>query len=217
MNTLRRLDIYWLGGSPCSGKSTIAGLLAERHGLQLFRSDEYMDRHTRQADPTRQPVMARIAQMNWEQIWMRPVVEQVADELDFYREEFDLLRAELEQTAGGAPILAEGTAWLPELLARAGVSPARTFFLVPSETFQVRHYSQRPWAHDILSECSQPQQAFRNWMERDSRFADAVEEQARACAMPVRRVDGTHTLEETCALLESAFDFPKYQTPRSSP
>ncbi len=207
------LDIYWIGGSPCSGKSSTASILANRYGLRLFHSDDHMDQHTRQADPARQPVMARIARMNWEQIWMRPVPELVADELEFYREEFDQLRAALEQIPGEAPILAEGTAWLPELLIHAGVSPARTFFLVPTATFQARHYAQRPWARDILSECSQPQQAFQNWMDRDSLFADAVEEQARAGGMPVRRVDGTLSLPETCALIERSFDlpFPKKQ------
>jgi 2-phosphoglycerate kinase len=215
MIPLNRLDIYWMGGSPCSGKSSIANTLADRYGLRLFRSDDHMDQHIRQADPVRQPAMAKIARMNWEQIWMRPVSEQVADELEFYREEFDQLCAELEQFPGKAPILAEGTAWLPELLIRAGVSPARTFFLVPTATFQVQHYAQRPWARDILSECSQPQQAFQNWMDRDSRFANAVEEQARAGGMPVRRVDGTLTLPETCALIERSFDLPFSKNARS--
>jgi adenylylsulfate kinase-like enzyme len=28
-------DVLWLGGSPCAGKSTVAGVLARRFGLDL--------------------------------------------------------------------------------------------------------------------------------------------------------------------------------------
>jgi adenylate kinase family enzyme len=38
-------NIYWIGGAPCSGKSTITEKLAFKHGLSMFKSDDHMYAH----------------------------------------------------------------------------------------------------------------------------------------------------------------------------
>jgi hypothetical protein len=129
---------------------------------------------------------------------------QVQDELDFYREEFDMLLEELALYPQGHPILAEGNAWLPELLGRLQPSPGRSIFLIPTKEFQVANYSQRLFIKDILSQCADPQAAFENWMERDARFGETVDLAARQMGLPVIRVDGRLSIEETTALVEKA-------------
>ncbi len=202
---MNMFNIYWLGGSPCSGKSSIAGAIAARGGFSLFRSDDSMFAHMAAADARRQPAMARAQRLSWDERFMRPVEEQVADVLDFFREEFPLL---LEQMAGyppGKPILAEGAAWLPELLASMGASPARAAYLVPTREFQLAHYSRREFVGEILAQCTDPQAAFANWMERDARFGEIVASQASAWGAPVIRVDGSLGLEEVQRLVEKGW------------
>src|SRR5512146_1907288 len=92
--SLQAHDVYWLGGSPCSGKSSIAEAIAARRGFSLFKCDDSLFDHMAAADPLRQPAMAKAARLSglgWEALFMRPVEEQVADVLAFYREEFPLL------------------------------------------------------------------------------------------------------------------------------
>lgn len=82
--------IYWLGGSPCAGKSSVADLLAERYSLAVYRCDDAFYRHTQICNPQDQPSLHAISTMSWDQIWMRPVEVQVATERAAYREEFPI-------------------------------------------------------------------------------------------------------------------------------
>jgi cytidylate kinase len=44
-------DHYRIGGSPCSGKSTIADRLAATYGMQVYRCDDAFFRHQMSIDP----------------------------------------------------------------------------------------------------------------------------------------------------------------------
>ncbi len=37
--------VYWIGGSPCSGKTSIASILSEKYGLFYYQADNYFDNH----------------------------------------------------------------------------------------------------------------------------------------------------------------------------
>jgi len=204
-------NIYWIGGAPCSGKSTIAEMLAYRYGFSLFKSDDHMYAHmalARQDGAQKQPVMAKVASLSWNEIWSRPVDVLVQDELDFYREEFAMLLDELALYPQGQPILAEGNAWLPELIGQLGAPPGRIVYAIPTREFQVNNYSQREFIKDILFQCTDPQSAFENWMERDARFAEVVSQGARQMGLPVILVDGRLSIEENTALVEKALNLP---------
>ncbi len=203
-----KINIYWLGGSPCSGKTSIAAAIAARRGFSLFRCDDSLFEHMAAADPLRQPAMAKVARqfdLGGDAMWMRPVEELVDDVLAFYREEFPLLLEMFPSYPQDRPILAEGNAWLPELLQGEGVSPARVAYLVPTREFQRTHYSRREFIRGILAQCSDPQTAFDHWMERDARFGALVCAQTSAWGAPVLRVDGSLGLEETQRWVEHAW------------
>ena len=68
---------YWLGGSPCAGKSSVADLLAERYGLTVYRCDDAYFRHIQICNPQDQPTLHAITSMSWDEIWMRSVDVQV--------------------------------------------------------------------------------------------------------------------------------------------
>ncbi len=198
-------DVYWLGGSPCSGKTSVAEAIAARCGFNLFRCDDSLFEHLAAADPQRQPAMAHAWRLNWEERFMRPVEEQVADVLAIYGEEFELLLRQLAAYAPDRPVLAEGNAWLPELLRGAGVSPDRAAYLVPTRDFQRTHYSRREFIKGILAQCADPQAAFNNWMERDARFGELVCAQSAAWGAAVLRVDGSLGLAEVQRWVEGAW------------
>ncbi|MCB0124239.1 MAG: hypothetical protein KDE58_18415, partial [Caldilineaceae bacterium] len=109
------MRIYWLGGSPCSGKSAIAERLAVQYNLTYVRCDDSLSAHIATSDPCHQPTLARLRTMSSDEIWLEPVAAQVERVIAIYREEFPLLFAELQALHTGRPILAEGAALMPEL------------------------------------------------------------------------------------------------------
>lgn len=196
---------YILGGSPCSGKSTIAEMLSSLHDLSYYKVDDRQQAHLERARPDRHPVMHGYLQMNWEQIWMRPPELQMQEELAFYREYFEMILEDLAHHSLGRPVLLEGAALLPELVHPLGVQQERAVFMVPTWDFQMAYYSRRPWIQDILAECSQPQQAFENWMQRDHLFGQEVLRQAAGYGYPTIVVDGSQGIESRLAQVRSTF------------
>lgn len=58
------MDIFYIGGSPCSGKSTVAEALAPRYGLAHFKADDHLDTFTTRGAAAGLPVCRRILSMS---------------------------------------------------------------------------------------------------------------------------------------------------------
>lgn len=196
---------YVLGGSPCSGKSTVAAQLARDFDLAYYKADDYEAAHLQRCRPDRHPVMWRYAHMIWHEIWSQPVVEQVRDEFAFYRERFELVLEDLAGFDASRPLLLEGAAFLPELVQRCGVRRERVLFMVPTAEFQVSHYRRRPWIQNILQQCDDPVQAFDNWMMRDQLFGRMILRQARVFGYPTMIIDGSLNSDAVLARVAASF------------
>ena len=64
-------EIYYMGGSPCSGKSTAAEILAERYGLYYFKVDDYLEKYINDGAAAGMEICSRQSKMSPEEIWMR--------------------------------------------------------------------------------------------------------------------------------------------------
>ena len=213
MTPLHDFDhVRWIGGSASAGKSSVAQTLAERYGYTIFDCDAAWERHKLIVTPEDQPTFHRVKGLTWEAIWLRPVSQQLAEELEIYREEFPLLLADLAALPTDRPILAEGNALLPELLVGAGISTDHAIWIVPTLEFQLHHYGQRPWIHDILAETPDSETAWRNWMARDAGFAAKVTRQAIALGCPLITVDGSAPVEATVTAVERHFGLAPRRT-----
>lgn len=196
--------MLWVGGSPCSGKSTIVEALCSRYGLAAYHCDGHWERHVRMAERSLQPLMHRQREMSWDQIWMRDVSVQVEDELAIYREEFPMILDDLSRMPPGRPVVAEGAALLPELVAPLLSDAHQAIWIVPAEEFQRQAYRQRgPWVQQILSECTNPQAAWENWMARDAAFARRIANQAISRRLALICVDGQRTVDQVSAQVEA--------------
>ena len=196
---------YILGGSPCSGKSTIAERLASEFDLPYYKVDEHEREHSKRANPSRHPTMYKFSKMNWSEIWMRPVTDQVQDEFEYYRERFEMIIQDLEKYDPEKAIILEGAAYLPELLEQNGANPNTVSFLVPTKEFQLHYYSQRPWIKDILKECEDPEQAFANWMMRDHLFGQELLHQAKARNYKTILVNGSRNIDQQYETIKECF------------
>jgi 2-phosphoglycerate kinase len=211
MNDLQR-PLLWLGGSPCAGKSTVADAIAARFGWEVYRCDAAYARHVAEADPQHAPTLTRIGHLHGDALWMRPVAEQTATEIALYREEFAFILRDIAALSGDEPVIIEGAALLPELVAPLLGEHAHGAWLVPTPAFQRAHYARRAWAWDVVAACSDPPAAFNNWMTRDIGFAAYIAESSRAWGVPLRLIDIGTPLDETIDWVLAQWEIETKQT-----
>lgn len=199
-------DVYWIGGSPCSGKSSIAERLVVEHGMRAFHCDDHFDEHIAAAHPRRQPHLHSLRNLSWDALFMQPVPVQVSVEIAIYREEFELILRDLGQLRGTKPVVVEGAALLPDLLMPFLPGPSHAIFFIPSGEFQRTTYAHRPWRQDILAQCRDPDQAWENWMARDELLGAYVAAKARAASLAVLPVDGSQSVKDYTRAAAIHFD-----------
>ena len=200
------MNRFWLGGSACAGKTSIAGLLAAEHGLTLYSCDDHFEEHRGRADPARHPHFHRLMDVPMEKLWARPVEAQAAELLRFYQDELGMVLEDLERLPG--PVLVEGVGLLPERIAEVCPDPRRALWLISTPEFRRQAYLKRgPLVRKLLSQCRDPEKAFIRWMERDDRVAQRLATNARRCGLKVLKVNGRQTVEEIARLAAQQF-FP---------
>ncbi|MFW5873652.1 MAG: hypothetical protein ACOCVD_03140 [Bacillota bacterium] len=196
---------YFIGGSTCSGKSTIAEALVTKHNFNYYKIDDYEMEHIEQATSENEPTMFNYLQMNWDQRLMRPPQTQAEELFDFYRERFNMIISDLEKFPEDITLILEGAALLPEELDKLEIDKHQIIYLVSSKEFLTGNYSKRNWIHDILSECKDPEQAFNNWMERDYIFGKLIKSQAEELGHKVIHIDGGNALNQNIRKVENHF------------
>jgi 2-phosphoglycerate kinase len=186
-------DVFWLGGSPCAGKSSIAKRLAKDFGFHLYHADEHFEDHCQKAKQ-RQPHLQKISKLSPDDIWLVSAYAQYERALQIYQEEFAFILTDLAYLP--RPTLLEGAALLPTCVSPLLGKSSKAVYLVPDEMFQRTHYAHREWAQVVVAQTSHPAQAFENWMQRDILFALEVKRQAEEVGLPVIIVDSSQPLEK---------------------
>ena len=159
------MNIYYIGGSPCSGKSTVAEILSQKYGLHYFKVDDFLDNYTERGALAGYSICKKIAGMNAEEIWMRDPLLQCREEFEFYKEVFEYVLADLAQVNCKNSIITEGAAYVPELIKKLGVSNNRYISITPTKEFQIFHYKKREFVPHVLEGCADKEKAFCNWMQ----------------------------------------------------
>jgi len=195
--------ILWMGGSPCSGKSSITELLADRYGLQTYHVDDAFNQHHKERIlPAEHPTLHKWTTLSWNELWMQPGKVLLDEAKAAYNEHFGMILEDLLALPRSAPVLVEGTALLPDQVSSLLQQRHRAIWIVPSAAFQRERYAGRgDWVQSILSHCEDPERAFRNWMDRDVAFAQWVIKRTTALGLDWMQVDGTRTIAENASLV----------------
>lgn len=199
------IKTYFIGGSPCSGKSTITEILAKKYDLYYFKVDDFLDKYIDMGESEGRPVCSRIKSMTPEETWMRDPMVQCEEELAWYREVFDYVCEEINRIQHVSGIIAEGAAYLPDLMKFINVPYNQYLSITPTKDFQVAHYSQREWVPYVLQDCSDKEEAFENWMERDALFAKDVQRQCEEEGYLSLISDGEIGIDELVKMVECHF------------
>jgi hypothetical protein len=193
--------VLWMGGSPCSGKSSMAEILAERYQLRTYHVDDAFHQHKDRFNPQEHPTLYKWTDLPWSELWMQPPDILLDEAISAYREHFRFILEDLLNLPKSDPILAEGTALLPDCVTDLLQSRHQALWAVPSAVFQRTRYPQRgDWVHWILRQCDDPDRALRNWMDRDVSFAQWVTERTQALDLDVMVVDGQDSIIENAAV-----------------
>lgn len=60
------MEAYYIGGSPCSGKSSIAELFAAKRGFMYYKLDDFIFPYMHQAAESGKPLSAAQLSMDFE-------------------------------------------------------------------------------------------------------------------------------------------------------
>ena len=189
-------EIYFIGGSPCCGKSTIAERISAEYGFAYYKVDDFLYPHMEAAAAAGKPHSALTLSFDFEQMWMRSPRLQCEEEIAIYAEILPYALRDIRAMGAEKPIIAEGAGFMPELMTGAHVDNSHYICIVPTEAFQREKYAQREWIGEFLKGCSDPQAAFDNWMSRDVLFAKHVLEHAWKTGYAAIAVDGERKIEE---------------------
>ena len=202
-----KVMLYMIGGSPCSGKSTLASLLARKYDSLHIKLDDLVDEMMSQASVDSRPICLLRQDRNPEQIWMRNPEEMADEEWRFYEEIFPYVKSCLIKDQDKA-LLVEGAGLLPHLI-KSLEEPAVSYLcLTPTADFQKKHYKQREWVPYVLEGTSNPEQAFENWMQRDILFAQMVRKEAQKLGYPSLMTDGSRSEKETAEKIARLLKLP---------
>ncbi|TLS53453.1 hypothetical protein FE782_04060 [Paenibacillus antri] len=194
--------VYWIGGSPCAGKSTVARRLSGEYGFRYYKCDDCYDDHMARSTAERHPAMYSIKDFTWNQVWSskfcaEPVDRQIRDVIAVYEEQFQLILEDLLALPSDTKIVVEGAALLPSSVAPHLLHPHQGVWLFPAAEFQISHYVDREWIGGVLKHYENPDLAFSNWMARDIGFADEMMRRAERHELASVVVDGARSAEET--------------------
>lgn len=200
--------VLWIGGATDSGKTSVAGALAERHGLQAYHYDLY-DRevypgHWARTDPERQPHMHATPTTDRDRMWVDTKPEELVQRwLDTTPERFELTIEDLLALPATPGIVAEGYGFSPDLVLPLLTSPRQAIWLVSNEAFKRATYERR--GKGQFAGTRDPARARYNHIERDLMLAEYIRGRAEDLGLTVVEIDGSCSLDAVVALVEAHF------------
>lgn len=197
----------WLGGGQWAGKSTVARLLAVRHGLTAYHYDYHDARgHNDRRIARRLALGEPVEEPHPDSVWVDPTpAEMAARTLAGFPVRFEWALDDLRGLFSGRPVLAEGWGLRPELVAPIVDSPRRMVVMVPTDEFRRHQLQVLPRAGAVSHRVRDPDRARRNRVDRDRLVAEDAVRAARRLGIRVIEVDGTQDAEAVADVVGDHF------------
>ncbi|MER5499593.1 hypothetical protein ABT096_20650 [Streptomyces sp. NPDC002561] len=189
--SLRRA--LWIGGAQWSGKTTVAELIARKHGLTVYHYDYHDARGHQDRRIARRVALGEpVEDPTPDHVWSdRSPEEMAAETLAGFPVRFEWALDDLRALFTGRPAIAEGWGLRPELVAPLLDSPRRMVVLVPTEDFRQHQLRTLPRAGTLDVPVTDPARSQANRLARDRLVAEDAARNARRLGIRVIEVDGT--------------------------
>jgi len=194
-------NVYCIGGSPCSGKSTIAGILSKKHKMQYYCFDDKMWEYIKIGANDGNKWLNYILTTSMDDMWLVNPEEMFHNAIKLCHE---LLPYVKDSIKGINDIILEGTAFIPAVIDKYEISKTNYICMVPSKIFQFEGYSKRLWIRDYLKKTSDPEKAYLNWMKRDMLLTEYMLNEATRLGLQTMIMDGTKDINENVDIVEKA-------------
>ena len=187
-DTIKRILI--IGGGTCSGKTTLANIIAGKENGAVFSADDHLGEYAEKGIMAGCPICRLHASMPLNNFFMRDPRIQCEELIQFYKEIGPYLEEGLDQFCMQTEkefVIAEGIAFLPEITKKLMENDNRITcrYLFTNRKAHDLLYRERSWTEDFLRECENGDEAFRLWMERDALFSEYVRKTAQREGMPI--------------------------------
>lgn len=193
----------FIGGSPCSGKSTLAEMLYNDYKAYYFKVDDHLEEYIDKAAEEGKKTCRKYKELSPDEIWMKDPYEHCQDEFRIYEEISPYIFEKIEEIDADL-IVTEGAAYTPEVMKKHGYKDYVT--LIPTPEFQIEHYRKREWVKYVMADCIDKRAAFDNWMKRDILFGKQVKKQCIEKGITCIVNDGSKTIEELYKHLKREFN-----------
>jgi adenylate kinase family enzyme len=201
--------ILWIGGATDSGKSTVAGILAERWDVPVYHFDRA---DVRQSDILARnvPEVSQFLQASLEERWIQPAPKTMFEHLLLiFPHRFRLVIEDLLGVPQDQTVIVEGFGLLPGLVHPVLSSPNQGIWFVPTDAFKWASMLRRN-KPSFASQVSDPEKARMNLFARDKMLADYYRQQVPAYGFQLLEIDSSRPVEEVTQLVE--IHFLKYMT-----
>ena len=202
---------YWIGGSVCSGKSTVAEQLAREWGPNVYEYDKSERDHLerlgkadlildRIADPERR-------QAAHDKRWLhRPPADMATRTIRSWTERFPLVLEDLRDLST-APVVAQGPGLFPRLVAPVLEDRRHGVWLIATGEF-IR-WARRRRGMTAPSMTSDPEFAFENIVARDCLMAEHIRAEAEGLDLVTITVDGSDSADTVATQVAELFAWTK--------
>jgi hypothetical protein len=205
--------VLWIGGSPCSGKSTISHTIARICVFVDYHVDAWSANHLARRVAAGDVQATAFSHMSMDQLWLQRSVETlVQDTIEAWTREFPLVLEDLLALPKENLIVAEGN-FFPACVQPYLTHPQQAIWLVPTDAFceqgrreKWAELTRRQKRHGVYDEGSDPEQRRKNIIARDCQLAHVVKQQALDFSLAVHEVDGSRSRDEMTELVEQHFD-----------
>jgi hypothetical protein len=190
----RLRHVYWIGGGSGAGKSTIAGRLATRHGLQLYSTDAAMADHGRRYLADECPNLTEFKKMSMDERWVNRSPQTMLETFHWFRGEgFGLIVEDLLGLPPDQGVIAEGFRLLPQLVKPLLHDSRHSVWLIPTPEFRLAAFEGRGSLWTIAERTSNPKRALSNLLQRDQLFSSRLRDMVEEAGLPAIEVDGLTT------------------------
>ncbi len=205
-------EVYFIGGSSFSQKREIAEVICQKNGFIHYTIDENIERYLERGIIDNKRLLSIIQTLHPDSILLRDSTEQLIMLYQVYCELFSYVLEDIVKLSNIAPVIAEDSGLLPELMNKAGISNTRYVCIIPQNIGQHKRCALNGWFASIYKKCTNKKEAIINWLDCERKFAELIAKKSCELCYETIVMSNNATLNEQIHTIETALNLGSTNT-----